>query len=163
MSTLVALETSMGTITLELYTTHAPRTCKNFATLASRGYYDGTIFHRIISDFMVQGGDPTGTGRGGESIYGEKFEDEISPALKHTGAGVLSMANSGPNTNGSQFFLTLAPTPWLDGKHTIFGRVQAGLGVLRRMGQVAVDAAAGDRPRQDVTLVRARVVEAEEE
>ncbi|ERT00092.1 peptidyl-prolyl cis-trans isomerase-like 1 [Sporothrix schenckii 1099-18] len=166
MATTVALDTSMGTITVELYTEHAPRTCRNFATLAERGYYDGTVFHRVIADFMVQGGDPTGTGRGGESIYGAKFEDEIAPAssklqLKHTGAGVLSMANAGPNTNGSQFFLTLAPTPWLDGKHTIFGRVQSGMGVLRRMGQVATDAE--DRPRETLQLKKARVTKPEEE
>ena len=91
-----------GLITIELYEKHAPKTCKNFAQLAQRGYYNGVIFHRVIPDFMVQGGDPTGTGRGGSSIYGEKFEDEIKPDLKHTGAGILSMANSGPNTNGSQ-------------------------------------------------------------
>lgn len=113
---------------------------------------------------MVQGGDPTGTGRGGESIYGEKFDDEIdtrgNKILKHTGAGILSMANSGPNTNGSQFFLTLAPTPWLDGKHTIFGRVQSGLGILRRMGQVATDAE--DRPRETLQLKQARVVVVDE-
>ena len=93
----------------------------NFLELANRGYYNNITFHRIIKDFMIQGGDPTGTGRGGKSIYGDKFEDEITKQLKHTGAGILSMANSGPNTNGSQFFVTLAPTPWLDGKHTIFG------------------------------------------
>jgi peptidyl-prolyl cis-trans isomerase-like 1 len=92
----------MGEITLELYTDHAPRTCKNFLTLVERGYYNSCPFHRIIPDFMIQGGDPTGTGRGGSSIYGGKFEDEIHPSLKHTGAGILSMANSGPNTNGSQ-------------------------------------------------------------
>ena len=103
----VALETSMGPIVVELYTSHAPKTCQNFSTLASRNYYNGTIFHRIIPDFMIQGGDPTGTGRGGGSIFGEKFEDELRSDLKHTGAGVLSMANSGPNTNGSQFFITL--------------------------------------------------------
>eukprot|EP01043_Picozoa_sp_COSAG02_P006955 COSAG02_NODE_204_length_29210_cov_36.596579_3_plen_133_part_00 len=95
--------------------------CSNFLELANRGYYNNITFHRIIKDFMIQGGDPTGTGRGGKSIYGDKFEDEITKQLKHTGAGILSMANSGPNTNGSQFFVTLAPTPWLDGKHTIFG------------------------------------------
>ncbi|KAL7317010.1 Peptidyl-prolyl cis-trans isomerase-like 1 [Mucor circinelloides] len=88
---------------------------------------------------MIQGGDPTGTGRGGASIYGEKFADEINPELKHTGAGILSMANSGPNTNGSQFFITLAPTPWLDGKHTIFGRVSDGMNVVKRMGLVRTD------------------------
>jgi cyclophilin family peptidyl-prolyl cis-trans isomerase len=97
----VLLETTMGTIVVELYNDHAPKTCENFATLASRNYYNGTVFHRVISDFMIQGGDPTGTGRGGASIYGEKFEDEIRSDLKHVGAGVLSMANSGPNTNGS--------------------------------------------------------------
>jgi peptidyl-prolyl cis-trans isomerase-like 1 len=96
----VLLETSMGSIVVELYNDHAPKTSRNFATLASRNYYNGTIFHRIISDFMIQGGDPTGTGRGGASIFGEKFEDEIRSDLKHTGAGILSMANSGPNTNG---------------------------------------------------------------
>ncbi|KAF7520847.1 hypothetical protein G7054_g12651 [Neopestalotiopsis clavispora] len=121
----VLLSTTMGDITVELYTTHAPKTCKNFAELARRNYYDGCVVHRIITDFMIQTGDPTGTGRGGASIYGEKFDDEIHAGLRHTGAGVLSMANAGPNTNGSQFFITLAPTPWLDGKHTIFGRVKS--------------------------------------
>ncbi|KAL2133365.1 hypothetical protein VTI74DRAFT_2494 [Chaetomium olivicolor] len=161
MATDVALETTMGTIVVELYTQHAPRTCQNFSTLASRGYYDGTVFHRIIADFMIQGGDPTGTGRGGESIYGEKFADEISPELKHTGAGILSMANAGPNTNGSQFFITLAPTPWLDGKHTIFGRVKKGIQVVRRMGLVPTDK--DDRPRTEVKINKAWVVTGEEE
>ncbi|KHN02199.1 Peptidyl-prolyl cis-trans isomerase-like 1 [Glycine soja] len=111
----VTLETSMGSFTFELYYKHAPRTCRNFIELSRRGYYDNVKFHRIIKDFIVQGGDPTGTGRGGESIYGAKFEDEIKRELKHTGAGILSMANAGPNTNGSQFFITLAPCPSLDG------------------------------------------------
>ncbi|KPM11063.1 peptidyl-prolyl cis-trans isomerase-like protein 10 [Sarcoptes scabiei] len=111
----------------------APKTCKNFAELSRRGYYDNTKFHRIIPDFIVQGGDPTATGRGGQSIYGPTFEDEITPLLKHTGAGILSMANAGPNTNGSQFFITLAPTQHLDGKHTIFGRVYSNLAVLKRI------------------------------
>ncbi|KAF9163241.1 heme binding [Actinomortierella ambigua] len=140
----VVLETSMGEIAFELYTDHAPRTCKNFSEL----------FHRVIPDFMIQGGDPTGTGRGGASIYGDKFADEIHPDLKHTGAGILSMANAGPNTNGSQFFITLAPTPWLDGKHTIFGRVSEGLRVVNRMGLVATDAS--DRPKETVKIIRAR-------
>merc|ERR1719169_365770 len=125
----VVLYTSMGEIEVELYWLHAPRTCKNFMELAKRGYYDNTLFHRIVSGFVVQGGDPTGTGRGGESIYGATFEDEIHPSLKHTGAGILSMANSGPNTNGSQFFITLAPLPSLDGKNTVFGRVNKGMSV----------------------------------
>lgn len=102
MATEVSIETSLGNIVVELYTQQAPRTVENFSKLAQRGYYDGTIFHRIIRDFMIQGGDPTGTGSGGRSIFGDKFEDEITSSLKHVGAGVLSMANSGKDTNGSQ-------------------------------------------------------------
>lgn len=102
---------------------------------------------------MIQGGDPTGTGRGGESIYGGKFEDEITRNLKHTGAGVVSMANSGPDTNGSQFFITLKPTPWLDGKHTIFGRIYRGMGVIQRMGMVATDK--NDKPNHAITIHKA--------
>lgn len=159
MASEVVLDTSMGIITVELYTAHAPKTCQNFHSLAQRGYFNGTIFHRVIPGFMVQGGDPTGTGRGGTSIYGEKFEDEIDPALKHTGAGILSMANSGPNTNGSQFFITLAPTPWLDGKHTIFGRIKTGLRAVQRMG--LVQTGEGDRPIDEIKIVRASVTSEE--
>ena len=101
---------------------------------------------------MIQGGDPTGTGRGGNSIYGSKFEDEITRELKHVGAGILSMANSGPNTNGSQFFITLAPTPWLDGKHTIFGRVCEGMSIIERLGNVQTDR--HDRPTTQVQILR---------
>lgn len=126
------------------------------AELAKRGYYNNVVFHRIISDFMIQGGDPTGTGRGGTSIYGQKFEDEIRKDLRFTGAGILAMANSGPNTNGSQFFITLAPTPYLDGQYTIFGRVSSGMRVVQRLGAVAVDAQ--DRPREDIKIHKARVV-----
>ncbi|CAM1502278.1 Fc.00g042620.m01.CDS01 [Cosmosporella sp. VM-42] len=161
MTTNIVLETSMGPITVELYTTHAPKTCENFTTLVRRGYYNNTIFHRIIPNFMLQGGDPSGTGRGGESIYGEKFADEIDPALKHTGAGILSMANAGPNTNGSQFFITLAPTPWLDGKHTIFGRVKNGMGTVKRLGLVKTGEE--DRPVEEVKIVKARLLENEDE
>ena len=139
----------------------SPQTCQNFRTLASRGYYNRTPFHRIIPSFMIQGGDPTGTGRGGASIYGAKFADEISPSLRHTGAGILSMANSGPDTNGSQFFVTLAPTPWLDGKHTVFGRVRSGMRVLQRLGLVRTDGE--DRPVEGVGIVSARVLEGEDE
>jgi len=128
-------------------------TCHNIAALTESGYYNNTIFHRIIRDFMVQGGDPTGTGRGGESIYGGKFQDEITRNLKHTGAGVVSMANAGPNTNGSQFFITLKPTPFLDGKHTIFGRVYSGMGVVQRMGLVPTDQ--DDRPKVPITIHQA--------
>jgi peptidyl-prolyl cis-trans isomerase-like 1 len=102
---------------------------------------------------MIQGGDPTGTGRGGESIFGGKFEDELTPQLKHTGAGILSMANSGPGTNGSQFFITLAPAPWLDGKHTIFGRVKTGMKVVRQLGSVQTNKQ--DRPITEVKIIRA--------
>jgi peptidyl-prolyl cis-trans isomerase-like 1 len=157
----VELKTTMGLITIELYNDHAPKTCENFATLASRNYYNGTIFHRIIPDFMIQGGDPTGTGRGGASIFGDKFEDEIRSDLKHVGAGVLSMANSGPNTNGSQFFITLAPTPWLDGKHTIFGRVKSGMKIVQRMGLVKVGAE--DRPVEEVRILEARILKGDDD
>ncbi|KAL1521928.1 hypothetical protein AB1Y20_021576 [Prymnesium parvum] len=151
----VEVETTMGTFKVELYPKQAPRTCRNFVELAQRGYYDGTVFHRIIKDFMVQGGDPTGTGRGGESIYGGKFADEVTRELKHTGAGIVSMANAGPNTNGSQFFITLAPCPHLDGKHTIFGRISTGMGVVKRLGLARTDA--NDRPIDSVRIVKARV------
>ncbi|KAF3776277.1 Peptidyl-prolyl cis-trans isomerase [Nymphaea thermarum] len=148
----VVLETSMGPITVEMYHTHAPKTCRNFMELSRRGYYNNVKFHR---NFVVQGGDPTGTGRGGESIYGSKFEDEIRSELKHTGAGILSMANAGPNTNGSQFFITLAPVPWLDGKHTIFGRVCKGMEIVKRLGSVQTDK--NDRPVHDVKILRTTV------
>eukprot|EP00747_Dinoflagellata_sp_TGD_P163571 gnl/TRDRNA2_/TRDRNA2_182362_c0_seq1.p1 gnl/TRDRNA2_/TRDRNA2_182362_c0~~gnl/TRDRNA2_/TRDRNA2_182362_c0_seq1.p1 ORF type:complete len:183 (+),score=27.75 gnl/TRDRNA2_/TRDRNA2_182362_c0_seq1:74-622(+) len=148
----VLLYTSSGEIEVELYWHHAPRTCKNFYELAKRGYYDNTVFHRIVTDFVIQGGDPTGTGRGGESIYGPSFEDEIHPGLKHTGAGVLSMANAGPDTNSSQFFITLGPQPSLDGKHSIFGRVKRGMKVVQKMSRVLTDAQ--DRPVTDLKIIR---------
>ncbi|GFH49345.1 peptidyl-prolyl cis-trans isomerase-like 1 [Chaetoceros tenuissimus] len=150
----VQFDTSIGTFVIELYYRHTPKTCHNIAALADSGYYNNTIFHRIIRDFMVQGGDPTGTGRGGESIYGGKFEDEITRNLKHTGAGVVSMANSGPNTNGSQFFITLKPTPFLDGKHTVFGRVYSGMSVVQRMGLVTTDQ--DDKPKTPITIHTAK-------
>ncbi|KAI8771712.1 peptidyl-prolyl cis-trans isomerase-like 1 isoform X2 [Biomphalaria glabrata] len=151
----VTIETTMGNIVVELYWKHAPNTCRNFAELTRRGYYNGIKFHRIIKDFMIQGGDPTGTGRGGASIYGKNFDDEINEDLKHTGAGILSMANSGPNTNGSQFFITLAPTQWLDGKHTIFGRVSSGINVIQRIGMVETDD--GDKPVDPVKIHKAYI------
>mmetsp|Transcript_7760 Transcript_7760/g.15862 ORF Transcript_7760/g.15862 Transcript_7760/m.15862 type:complete len:169 (-) Transcript_7760:63-569(-) len=154
---LVSVETTMGNFTVELYYKHAPKTCRNFIELSKKGYYNNVIFHRIIKDFMIQGGDPTGTGRGGESIYGKKFEDEITRELKHTGAGILSMANSGPGTNGSQFFVTLAPTPWLDGKHTIFGRVYDGMDVIKRLGAIQTDRM--DKPVHEVKILRASVLD----
>ena len=153
---LVQFETNLGTFTAELYSSHAPKTCFNFYELVRVGYYEKVIFHRVIKDFMIQGGDPTGTGKGGESIFGGKFEDEISRELKHTGAGILSMANAGPGTNGSQFFITLGPAPWLDGKHTIFGRVTSGMKIVQRMGSVPVGA--DDRPLTDVVIHKATVL-----
>ncbi|CZT17683.1 probable Peptidyl-prolyl cis-trans isomerase-like 1 [Ramularia collo-cygni] len=153
----VILHTSLGDITIDLYEKETPRTCKNFATLAATGKYDNVIFHRIISGFMIQGGDPTGTGRGGSSIYGDKFEDEFVAHLKHTGKGTLSMANSGPGTNGSQFFITLGPTPHLDGKHTVFGKVSSGMDVVDKLGSVAVDG--NDRPKSEVKIISATAIQ----
>ena len=126
------IDTPKGEIRLELYADRTPATVANFVNLAERGYYDGVTFHRVIPDFMVQGGDPTGTGRGGP---GYRFEDECHADLKHDAPGTLSMANAGPGTNGSQFFITHGPTPWLDGKHTVFGRVVAGQQVVDAVRQ----------------------------
>ncbi len=121
------LTTSKGAIVIALHADKAPVTVNNFVFLAREGYYNGTMFHRVIKDFMVQGGDPTGTGRGGP---GYQFKDEFHPSLKHTGPGVLSMANAGPATNGSQFFITHVPTPHLDGRHSVFGKVVSGMDVV---------------------------------
>jgi cyclophilin family peptidyl-prolyl cis-trans isomerase len=121
-------KTERGDIVVELYADRVPRTVENFVNLARAGFYDGTTFHRVISGFMAQGGDPTGTGTGGP---GYQFEDEFHPSLRHDGAGVLSMANAGPGTNGSQFFLTYGPTPHLDDRHSVFGKVTEGMEVLR--------------------------------
>ena len=126
------IETNRGIIVLKLYASQAPRTVNNFVCLADDGYYDGVPFHRVLKDFMVQTGDPTGTGRGGP---GYTFKDEFDPKLKHDRPGVLSMANSGPNTNGSQVFITHVPTPWLDGKHSVFGQVTEGQDVINLIEQ----------------------------
>jgi len=126
------IETTKGTIELELYPQYAPKTVNNFVFLAREGYYDGVSFHRVISNFMIQGGDPTGTGRGGP---GYRFEDEVrNNPLKHE-TGVISMANAGPNTNGSQFFITHSPQPHLDGKHTVFGKVTQGQDIVDAIRQ----------------------------
>lgn len=121
------LHTDNGDITLQLFADQTPRTVNNFVFLARQGFYDGTFFHRVIADFMAQGGDPTGTGRGGP---GYRFEDEFHPSLKHNKPGILSMANAGPGTNGSQFFITHVPTPWLDNRHSVFGEVISGMDVV---------------------------------
>jgi peptidyl-prolyl cis-trans isomerase B (cyclophilin B) len=130
--TRIILHTDKGDIEGTIYSDKVPMTAANFLNLAKRGYYNGIKFHRVIADFMVQGGDPTGTGGGGP---GYKFADEIHPSLKHTGPGVFSMANAGPGTNGSQFFITHVATPWLDGKHTVFGQVTKGQDVVNAIRQ----------------------------
>lgn len=124
------LHTAKGDIEVELLAGKAPETVNNFVFLARQGFYDGTTFHRVIPDFMAQGGDPTGSGRGGP---GYQFKDEFARDLRFDGAGILAMANAGPNTNGSQFFITYEPTPWLNGKHTIFGRVTKGMDALQAL------------------------------
>ncbi len=149
-------ETNMGKFECELFEDKAPKTVANFVGLAEKGYYDGVIFHRVIDNFVIQGGDPTGTGSGGESIYGHPFEDEFHPDLKHDKAGVLSMANAGPNTNGSQFFITLAPTPWLDNRHSIFGQVIKGMDVVKAIGKVET-IKPGDRPVKDVVMLKVKI------
>ncbi len=148
----VTIETNHGTITAEMFSDVAPKTAGNFIELAKKGYYDGIIFHRVIDGFMIQGGDPTGTGRGGP---GYTIDDEFAPGLAHTDAGVFSMANAGPNTGGSQFFITLAATPWLDGKHAIFGKVTSGLDVVKTIGKVRTGP--GDRPAEDVVMKQVTV------
>ena len=142
------LHTNHGAIAIELFAEDAPKTVENFTTLAQKGFYDGVIFHRVIPDFMIQGGDPTGTGRGGP---GYTFEDEFNDHKVERGA--LAMANAGPNTNGSQFFIvTTDAAPWLDGKHTVFGRVTSGMDVVDAISAVDTDAA--DKPRADVVIER---------
>ena len=153
MNTIVELETSMGIMKIKLYDDKAPKTVKNFKDLVEKGFYDGTIFHRVIKDFMIQGGDPTGTGTGGP---GYKIPDEFGPGLKHSKKGILSMANAGPNTGGSQFFITLAATPWLDGKHAIFGELSEGIDVLDKIGSTPTSP--GDKPKTEVKIIKARIV-----
>ena len=140
-------ETSMGKFRSELFEDRAPITTKNFIDLAQKGFYNGVIFHRVINGFMIQGGDPTGTGRGGP---GYTIKDEFHRELKHDAEGILSMANAGPNTGGSQFFITLAPTPHLDNKHAVFGKVIDGMDVVRSIGKTPVGR--NDRPNQDVVI-----------
>ena len=147
------IETNLGSFTVELFEDKAPKTTKNFIDLAEKGFYDGVVFHRVIDGFMIQGGDPTGTGRGGP---GYKIGDEFHPDLKHDEKGLLSMANAGPNTGGSQFFVTLAATPWLDRKHAIFGKVIEGLDVVEKIGKVKVGAQ--DRPVEEVRMEKVSVV-----
>ena len=148
------IETSKGRIVIELYKDEAPKTVENFVKLATKGFYNGILFHRVIPGFMVQSGDPTGTGMGGP---GYAFADEFAPSLHHDGPGVVSMANSGPNTNGSQFFITLAATPWLDGKHAICGHVVEGQEVVDRIA--AAERNAQNRPLADIAMTQVTIQE----
>ena len=166
-SVLARFETSLGNFTIELFEDKVPKTVANFIGLAEgtkewrhpktgdrhkTPYYNGLVFHRVINGFMIQGGDPLGQGSGGP---GYQFEDEFHPALRHDRAGILSMANAGPNTNGSQFFITLSPTPHLDRKHSVFGAVTDGLDVVKKIGLTATDAR--DRPVTPVTITSLRI------
>ncbi|MBI5065363.1 peptidylprolyl isomerase [Candidatus Woesearchaeota archaeon] len=148
----VQLETNKGNITLELFKDKAPKTVENFEKLVNKGFYDGTIFHRVIKDFMIQGGDPEGTGMGGP---GYTIKDEFHKDLKHD-RGVISMANSGPNTGGSQFFITVVSTPWLNGKHAVFGKVVEGMDVVDEIANAETED--GDRPQEEIKILKAAIV-----
>ncbi len=150
---IAVLETNTGTIELKLYPGKSPLAVENFIGLIKKGYYDGIIFHRVIKGFMIQGGDPTGTGRGGESIWGKVFKNENTPNLVFDKPFLLAMANAGPNTNGSQFFITTAVTPWLNGGYTIFGEVIRGKEVVRKIEQTKT--ARGDRPMSEQKILKA--------
>jgi len=141
------MQTTEGPIVFELFEADAPKTVENFRKLGSEGFYDGLAFHRVIKDFMIQGGCPEGTGRGGP---GYKFADEFHPELKHSKPGILSMANAGPNSNGSQFFITVAATPWLDNKHSIFGEVVEGMDVVNKICNAPRDS--HDKPKKDIQI-----------
>jgi cyclophilin family peptidyl-prolyl cis-trans isomerase len=151
----VTLHTNYGEIALKLFGDKAPKACENFSTHAKNGYYDKVIFHRVIDGFMIQGGDPDGSGRGGKSIWGKPFEDEVRNGLRFDRKGLLAMANAGPSTNGSQFFITLVPTGYLTDKHTIFGEVEKGMEVVETIAKVPKGP--GDRPIKDVVIERCSV------
>ena len=149
----VKIETSMGDIYADLFAEEVPNTVDNFVKLANKGFYDGIVLHRIIPDFMIQTGDPTGTGMGGP---GYNFNDEFSPTLRHDRPGVLSMANSGPNTNGSQFFITGGATPWLDNRHSVFGQVTKGMDVVKKIELAPRNA--NDKPLETITMEKVAVL-----
>ena len=152
---IAVLETTQGVIEIKLMPEVAPKTCKNFIGLIEKGYYNGIIFHRVIKDFMIQGGDPTGTGSGGISIWGEYFEDEVDPAVEFDKPGLVAMANAGPNTNGSQFFITTKSTPWLNMRHTIFGEVVSGYDTVQKIESVGTDSS--DRPLKEQKIIKAYI------
>jgi peptidylprolyl isomerase len=149
------IETNLGSIRIKFYPDVAPKAVENFLGLAAKGYYNGVIFHRVIDGFMIQGGDPKGTGTGGQSLWGKAFEDEFSPKHHFDRKGLLAMANSGPRTNGSQFFITLAPTPWLNNHHTIFGEVTSGMEVIDKIAKVKKGPS--DRPIEEVVMKKVTV------
>ena len=155
----VVLQTTQGNIELELFKDVAPKTVENFTTHVKNGYYNKTIFHRVIPNFMIQGGDPTATGRGGESIWHKPFKDEFKNKVFDK-PGILAMANRGPNTNGSQFFITVAPTPWLNGYHTIFGQVVKGMDVVYKISHVKTNGRRyGDKPLQKQEIIKAYIIQ----
>ena len=157
---IAVLETTKGNIEIELRDDLAPKTVENFSTHIKNGYYNGLIFHRIIKNFMIQGGDPTGTGRGGESIWGGKFEDEFNSKAMFNKVGVLAMANAGPNTNGSQFFITTVQTPWLNGRHTIFGYVKGkkSFEIVKKLENVPTSGRyGGNRPLKEEKIIKAYI------
>ena len=151
----VVLETNQGNIEIRLMPDVAPKACENFIKLVEKGYYNGLIFHRVIKGFMVQGGDPTGTGSGGESAWGKPFNDEFNAKVKFDAPGVLAMANSGPNTNGSQFFITTADTSWLNMRHTIFGKVTSGYDVVQKIENTKTGP--GDKPAVEQKIIKAYI------
>jgi peptidylprolyl isomerase len=154
----VVFETTQGRIEFKLFPQIAPKACESFTGLIQKGYYNGIIFHRVIPNFMIQGGDPTGTGRGGESLWGRSFEDEVTPDVRFDKPGLLAMANAGPGTNGSQFFITTAKTPWLNMRHTIFGEVVGGYDVVQKIEGQPTDG--NDRPVEKQAIVKATVAAA---
>jgi peptidylprolyl isomerase len=147
------LETTQGNIEIKLMPEVAPKAVENFTKLIEKGYYNGLIFHRVIKQFMIQGGDPTGTGRAGDSVWGEPFEDEVNPGVKFDRPGILAMANSGPNTNGSQFFITTVATPWLNMRHTIFGEVISGFEAVQAIENAPADSQ--DKPLTEQKIIKA--------
>jgi peptidylprolyl isomerase len=151
--TTAVLETNQGLIEIRLMPEIAPKACENFSKLIEKGYYNGMIFHRVIKNFMIQGGDPTGTGSGGESIWGAPFRDEVTKDAQFDKPGILAMANSGPNTNGSQFFITTVVTPWLNMRHTIFGEVISGYDVVQKIENSSTDSS--DKPIAEQKIVKA--------
>jgi peptidylprolyl isomerase len=151
----VVVETTLGNFEITLKPDVAPKTCENFIGLVEKHYYDGIIFHRVIKNFMIQGGDPSGTGAGGESIWGKSFEDECKSSVRFDKPGLLAMANRGPNTNGSQFFITTALTPWLNMRHTIFGEITEGYDVVKKIE--STETLPGDRPKVPVKILKAYI------